>query len=250
MMRRLLPGPVGPVEPVAAYADMPSAGGRPGVRLNMIASVDGAIAIDGTSGALGGDADRRVYSALRALTDIVLVAAGTVRAEGYGPARPSADARAERVARGQAPAPRIAVVSGSLDLDWGSALFTEAEAGAEPLVLTHAAAPAAALRRARAVAEVVVAGETSVDLAAAMRALGARGVASVLAEGGPRLNAALAAAGVLDELCLTVSPLLVGGDARRILDGPVAGGTGLPMRLWAVYEDEGVLFLRHRRASA
>ena len=81
MMRRLLPEPSGPIDPVSAYADMPHAAGRPAVRLNMIASIDGAIAVDGTSGAVGGDPDRRVYAALRSLADIVLVAAGTARAE-------------------------------------------------------------------------------------------------------------------------------------------------------------------------
>lgn len=247
-MRRLLPGPAGPIEPVAAYADLPGATGRPGVRLNMIASADGAISVNGTSGALGGPPDRRVYQALRSLTDVVLVAAGTVRAERYGPARLPDALVAERIARAQAPVPRIAVVSGSLDLDWDAPLFSEADPAARPLVVTCAAAPPEGLARAEAVADVVVAGGGAVDLAAALALLGARGVASVLAEGGPRLNAGLAAAGVLDELCLTVSPMLVGGDARRIIDGPQARAGGLPLRLRAVCEDEGFLFLRYRGA--
>lgn len=244
-MRRLFPE-AGRVDPVAAYADLPVADGRPGVRLNMVASIDGAIAVDGTSGALGGDADRRVYLALRSLADIVLVAAGTVRAEDYGPARLPPELVEQRRARGQADVPRIAVVTRSLDLDWTSPLFAEAAAAARPLVVTSAAAPAEALAQAREAAEVVIAGETGVDLGAALVALGERGARSVLAEGGPRLNAALAAAGVLDEVCLTVSPLLVGGDTRRILDGPPAAEGGRPMRLWSVCEDEGFLFLRHR----
>lgn len=244
-MRRLLPDP-GPVDPVAAYADMPVAEGRPGVRLNMVASIDGAIAVDGTSGALGGDADRRVFTALRSLTDLVLVAAGTVRAEGYRPPRLPAALVEQRRERGQADLPRIAVVTRSVDLDWSGPLFAQDAASARPLVVTCAAAPAQALARARGAAEVVVAGEADVDLGAALAALGATGARSVLAEGGPRLNAALAAAGVLDEVCLTVSPRLVGGDARRIIDGPALAGGGRPMRLWSVCEDEGFLFLRHR----
>lgn len=245
-MRRLLPEPAGPIDPAEAYADMPRAEGRPGVRLNMVASIDGAIAIDGTSGALGGDADRRLFAALRSLTDIVLVAAGTVRAEGYGPARLSDDLRAARAARGQSAVPRIAVVSRSLGLDWDDPLFRDAEPGARPLVVTCAAAPPDALRRAEEVAEVVVAGDETVDLRGAVVALGALGAHSVLAEGGPRLNADLAAAGLLDEVCLTLSPRLVGGDARRILAGPAVGGPGERMRLRSVCEDDGFLFVRHR----
>jgi riboflavin biosynthesis pyrimidine reductase len=246
-MRRLLPEPAGPVDPVEAYADLPVATGRPGVRLNMVASIDGAISVDGRSGGLGGGADRRVYLALRALTDVVLVAAGTARAEGYGPATVADELAPGRAARGQAPVPRIAVVTRSLSLDWDARLFTGARADARPIVVTCASAPARGLREAeRAGAEVLVAGDAEVDLPAALAGLGERGARSVLAEGGPRLNAALAAAGVLDEICMTVSPRLVGGDAGRSLNGPEPRPGGTPMRLWAVYEEEGFLFMRHR----
>jgi riboflavin biosynthesis pyrimidine reductase len=248
-VRRLLPEPAGPIDPVAAYADLPAPAGRPGVRLNMVSSIDGAIAVDGLSGGLGGPADHRVFMALRSLCDVVVVAAGTVRAEGYGPVRLDAALVSARRERGQATTPRIAVVSRSLALDWDGPLFAGAPSRARPIVVTCAAPGAAALRRARAVAEVVVAGEESVDVPAALVELGARGLARVLAEGGPRLNASLADAGVLDEVCLTVSPRLVGGDARRILDGPEGRGVDA-MRLRSVCEDEGLLFLRWRASSA
>ena len=168
-MRRLLPDPVDPVDPAEVYADRPAAAGRPAVRLNMIASVDGAVSVRGRSGALGGPGDRRVFGALRSLADVVLVAAGTVRAERYGPAAP--------------PGPAIAVVSRSLDLDWDSPLFTAA--GVRPIVLTVASAPAERRARAAAVADVIVAGEAGVDLGRALAALGGRGARHVLAEGGP-----------------------------------------------------------------
>ena len=86
-MRQLAPLAIDPVDPAHVYVDLPDVAGRPGVRLNMIASVDGATAVDGVSGGLGGPADRRVFGVLRSLADVVLVAAGTVRAEGYGPPR-------------------------------------------------------------------------------------------------------------------------------------------------------------------
>jgi riboflavin biosynthesis pyrimidine reductase len=156
----------------------------------------------------------------------VLVAAGTVRAERYGPS-----------------AVPVAVVTRSCRLDWDSRFFTAQDA--RPLVVTVATAPAAARARAAEVADLVIAGEHDVDLAAAVGALGARGFQAVLCEGGPTLNAQLAAAGLLDELCLTLSPLLVGGDAKRLLAGPPLPGPPA-LRLASACEEDGFLFLRYR----
>jgi riboflavin biosynthesis pyrimidine reductase len=229
-VRQLLPLPLDPVDPVSVYGDPPVADGRPSVRLNMIASVDGATAVAGVSGGLGGPADRRLFSVLRSLADAVLVAAGTVRAENYGPATLP-----------------IAIVSRSCQLDWGSPLFTEARF--RPVVVTVADAPAANRARAGEVADVVLAGTDDVDLRVALAALAERGARSVLAEGGPSLNGQLAAAGLLDELCLTVSPVLVGGDAKRILHG--AGAAVSPsLELCSVCEDNGFVFLRLRPTAA
>jgi riboflavin biosynthesis pyrimidine reductase len=225
-VRQLFPEPVDSVEALDVYRDLPIVAGRPAVRLNMISSVDGSTAVDGLSGGLGGPADHRVFSALRALADVVLVAAGTVRAETYGPANLP-----------------IAVVSGSLRLDWDTPFFTSATH--RPLIVTHRRAPAADVMRASKVADVVVAGESEVDLARAVTQLGERGFGHVLAEGGPSLNGALAAAGVLDELCLTLAPRLVSGDAKRILTGPaLAPPPGLTLR--SLCEEDGYLFLRYR----
>jgi riboflavin biosynthesis pyrimidine reductase len=229
-MRQLLPTPVDPVDPMAVYGDLPVAPGRPGVRLNMIASVDGATTLAGVSGGLGGQADHELFAVLRSLADVVLVAAGTVRAEGYGPSSTP-----------------IAVVSRSLRLDWDTPFFTSPVAS--PILVTVAQAPPDRLARAAEVAEVVIAGDRDVDLAAALAALGERGWRAVLAEGGPTLNGQLAAAGLLDELCLTLSPSLAGGDAKRILDGPsLKGAAG--MRLCSVCEQDGFLFLRYRPQPA
>jgi riboflavin biosynthesis pyrimidine reductase len=225
-VRQLLPEPADPVEPLDVYRDLPVVTGRPALRLNMIASVDGGTAVDGRSGGLGGSADRRVFAALRSLADVVLVAAGTVRAERYGPA-----------------AVPIAVVSGSLQLDWESPFFSAADR--RPLVVTHRRAPAAEAVRASKVADVVVAGESRVDLLLALELLGERGFRHVLAEGGPSLNGALAGAGVLDELCLTVAPVLVSGDAKRIVAGPRLGPPA-QLALRSACEEDGYLFLRYR----
>jgi riboflavin biosynthesis pyrimidine reductase len=247
-MRRLLPQPAEDVTPAEAYADGPSATGRPAVRVNMVASLDGAITVEGRSGDLGGDADWRVFMTLRGLADVILVGAGTVRNEGYGPPRLKDEVQAARRERGQARLPRIAVVSRSLTLDWDSRFFADAPDDARPLVVTCASAPEDGRRRAAEVADVVVAGGDDVDVGDALARLGEEGVASVLCEGGPTLNRALAADGLLDELCLTVSPLLVGGAGPRMLAGAAPAQRGVPMRLHAAYEDEGFIFLRHRAA--
>jgi riboflavin biosynthesis pyrimidine reductase len=225
-MRQLLPTPVDPVDTMAVYGDLPAVPGRPAVRLNMIASVDGATTLAGVSGGLGGPADHALFAVLRSLADVVLVAAGTVRAERYGPSSTP-----------------IAVVSRSLRLDWQAPFFTAPLA--RPILVTAAQAPRDQLARAAEVADVVVAGDRDVDLAVALAALSERGWRAVLAEGGPNLNGQLARAGLLDELCLTLSPRLAGGDAKRILAGPsLPAATGL--RLCSLCEQDGFLFLRYR----
>jgi riboflavin biosynthesis pyrimidine reductase len=242
-VRRLLPDPVDPVDPLDVYGDPPTAEGRPGLRLNMVASADGATAVEGRSGGLGGAGDRALFHALRALTDVILVGAGTVRAEGYGPPRLPDEEVAARERRGQEPLPRIAVVTRSLGLDWGSPLF--ARPTSRPIVVAPADASPDRLDRAREVADVLLAGTGSVDLAGAFSLLGQEGVRAALCEGGPALNGLLAAAGLVDELCLTVAPLLTAGDAKRILDGPALSPPP-GMALASACEEDGYLFLRYR----
>jgi riboflavin biosynthesis pyrimidine reductase len=242
-MRQLFPVAADPVEPADVYADVPRAEGRPSLRLNMIASVDGATSVDGVSGKLGGAADHRVFFALRSLADVILVAAGTVRAEGYGPAELPAETQDARRRRGQTPVPAIAVVSHSCSLDWQSPLFTAATV--RPIIVTVGDAPGDHRSRATDVADVVIAGERDVDLRRALDAIGERGAHSVLAEGGPSLNAQLAGAGLLDEVCLTLSPSIVGGDGKRIVTGPSLDMSA-ELRLCSLCEDDGYLFLRYR----
>jgi riboflavin biosynthesis pyrimidine reductase len=244
-VRQLLPTLVDPADPIEVYADLPVAQGRPAVRLNMVASIDGATAVAGVSGPLGGPADRRVYLTLRALADVILAGAGTVRGERYGPVRLPEDLLEARRLRGLPGLPRIAVVSRSCQLDWESPLFTTATS--RPILITVSEAPADARARAGQVADVVVAGERDVDLSLALDALAREGARTVLAEGGPTLNGRLAAAGLLDEVCLTVSPLLAGGDARRILAGPPLADPP-PFGLRSLCEEDDFLFLRYRRS--
>ncbi len=242
-MRQLLPTPIDDVDPLTVYGDLPSALGRASLRLNMIASLDGATAVDGLSGGLGGAPDLRIFRTLRSLADVILVAAGTARAETYGAVRlPEALTRA-RLDRGQAATPRLAVVSRRLGLDWDSPLF--ADVATPTIVVTVADAPSAELRRAGEVGEVLLAGDGDVDMMRAVQELGRLGAASILAEGGPTLNGQLAAANVLDELCLTIAPCIAAGDSKRILSGPALD---VPARMSVVslLEEDGTLFIRAR----
>ena len=231
----------------AAYAYPRSADARPGrpwLRGNMVASADGAARLDGLSDGLSSTADKRIFGVLRALADVVVVGAETARSEGYRPARARPAFAAERAARGQGPAPVIAVVSGRLDLDLSLPLFT---APLVPTVIvTCSDAPAQALKAAGAVAEVIIAGEQRVEPAKAVAALAERGWLRQLTEGGPSLLGQFAAAGVLDELCLSVAPLLVAGDSPRIAHGPQALTERLD--LVALLEEKGFLFARYTRS--
>lgn len=243
-MRRLAPRAVPDADVDAAYTDLASkrADGRPYVAVNMVVSADGAFSVAGRTKALTSDADHHVFHYLRSLADVILVGAQTVRAERYGPPRIGEDRQRDRVARGQDAVPRIAVVSGSLDLDWSTPMFTDTPT--RPIVLTAEAADPDALAEARAVADVLVVGEKRVELAAALRRLDA-GV--VLCEGGPTLNGLLAAEDLVDELCLTVAPALVGGDVGAGILGHTRLPAMLPVELVSSFEGDGNLLLRYRR---
>ena len=157
-MQRLLPGPVVDIDPMELYPVLarPEPAGRPWLMVNMIASADGAIAVGGTSGALGSPADKAVFSAVRASADWIVAAAGTVRAERYGLPRPGAASRRARLASGRAERPRLAVVTASLNLDLSLPLFADQRPEEEPpLILTGSAATPEKVERLGTVSRVV-----------------------------------------------------------------------------------------------
>ncbi|MEV7324074.1 pyrimidine reductase family protein [Streptomyces sp. NPDC093970] len=217
------------------------------LRANMVSTLDGAAQHDGRSQPISSAADMRVFGVLRALADVVVVGAETVRQEGYRPARARAEFAAARSAAGQGAAPAVAVVTASLDLDFSLPLFSSPLV--PTLVLTGAgAAPGRVAAAERAGARVVVAGDgAGVDPARAVDALAGLGHTRLLTEGGPRLLGQFIAAGVLDELCLTMSPTLTAGGAQRISGGP---GVTVPTRfeLVSLLEEAGFLFGRYRRS--
>jgi riboflavin biosynthesis pyrimidine reductase len=227
--------------------------GRPWVRANMVASVDGAATARGRSSGLSGDADRQVFSVLRSLADVILAGAGTARAEKY---RPVSDSEAwPELREGRPPTPPIAVVTRLLDLDLESPLLAGSPRRARTIVLTTGAAPADRRAAAARHADVVVAGDELLSPEAVIGALAERGHRRVLIEGGPHLLGQVAAAGLLDELCLTVSPLLAGGRAGRILAAGTTGDDDIPapqagLSLAHVLADSCFLLCRYLRGDA
>jgi riboflavin biosynthesis pyrimidine reductase len=237
-MRSLLPEPADTVDLVQAYA---YPGDKTWVRANMVASVDGSAVADGQSEPLSGPSDKRVFGVLRGLCDVVLVGAGTARAEGYRALKARRSYAEHRADLGQRPAPVLALVSGSLDLDPTGELFTGAE---RTVVLTAASADEAARARLAEVGDVIVAGTDRVDIAAAIDALVALGLPRVLCEGGPHLLAGVVAAGRLDELCLTTAPRLVGGHGPHVVAGLHLDAI-LELELAHLLEEDGNLFARY-----
>jgi riboflavin biosynthesis pyrimidine reductase len=221
-LRRVLPqGP--DVDPDEAYG-LPA--GTTWLRANMVSSADGAITgPDHRSAGVSSPADRVVFAALRRQADVVLVGAGTARTEGYRPARVP-----------------IALVSARLELDLGSPLLAQADP--RTIVYTAASAGAERIAATSQVADVVQCGDTLVDLSVAVEDLRRRGLHRVLCEGGPTLLGSVLGQGLLDELCLTVSPVLVGGTIARIIAGTPLPGL-VDLELAHLLEADGSLFARY-----
>jgi riboflavin biosynthesis pyrimidine reductase len=218
------------------------------LRANFITSVDGGATADGTTSAMAGPGDKFIFNLLRELADVIVVGAGTVRMENYSGAHLSVAQRQRRQARGQTEVPQLAIVtkSGRVDRDMG--VFTRTEV--PPLVLTCTAAANPTRRLLTDLAEVVDCSRedpAKVDEAAALAALRARGFRHILTEGGPMLLGSFVQRGMLDELCLTIAPYLVGGLARRIATGP--GQLLTQMRCAHILSDDaGYLYTRYVKA--
>lgn len=213
-------------------------GTRPWVRANFITSLDGGATVQGLSGALASPGDRAVFVVVRELADVIVVGAGTVRSEGYSGAHLSAAQRQQRRARDQSEIPPIAIVTKSGRLDRDLAVFTRTEV--PPLLLTCTAAADDTRRHLVGLAEVIdCSGDDpgEVDVAVIVRTLADRGLHCVLTEGGPTLLGAFIEADLLDELCLTIAPIVVGGQAQRITSG--AEQVQTRMRCAHVLTDDG-----------
>jgi riboflavin-specific deaminase-like protein len=226
LLERLLPPgePAGAEEIVAglAYRDRGARrSGRPYLILNMVSTVDGRASIEGRSGSLTDPADRALFHALRGSADAVMVGAGTVRTERYGRIVRDASRRRRRRERGLSEEPLACIVSGRLDLPADLPLLTDPAARVVVMTCSPASLPASGAR----IDYVRTDRHGRLDLPAALAELQTRFAAStVLCEGGPHLNSSLFSAGLVDELFLSLSPQLAGGDSHpderlRILAG-------------------------------
>jgi 5-amino-6-(5-phosphoribosylamino)uracil reductase len=226
--------------------DYPSALDRPWVQVNFVASPDGAVTVGCKSHGLSGPADKKVFMLGRTLADVILVGAGTATIEGYAGVQSGEVRAAVRARLGLSPVPPIAVVTRRASIDPASPLV--ASPLAPTVIITCAAAPSERLSAlADAGADVVVAGDSDVDLPTAVAELDKRGLRRVSCEGGPHLFGGLIEAGLVDQLCLTISPRLAGGDASRIALGPQPASPR-ELALASVLTDDNFLMLRYRRA--
>jgi riboflavin biosynthesis pyrimidine reductase len=216
---------------------------HPWLRVNFVSSVDGAATHDGRSAGLSGEADKRLFDLMRRPADVILVGAGTVRTEGYGPMRVPAASVDWRIEARLAPQPVFAIVSAALVLDPASRVFTEAPV--RPIVVTVGSSPAGKRAALSKVADVVVCGDHELDPIAMLAVFADRGFRQVHSEGGPSLFGSLLEADVVDELCLTLSPQLEGGDADRIVAG--IGPQTRSLRLAGILRSDDTLLLRYRR---
>jgi riboflavin-specific deaminase-like protein len=243
-MRRLLPdpGPTTVEEQLEGYCPWkePHAE-RPLVAMNFVATVDGRATIEGRSGPIGSETDTRMLARLRTCFDAVMIGAGTMRVERYGRVVQDEERRERREGLGFSPDPLTVIVSGRLDLPWDAPLFTEASG--EVLIFTSSEAEPPET----ATPVEMVRHEGAVNLTEALRHLRhERGVRALLSEGGPHLHDQLQADGLVDDLFLTIAPKLSGGEAPRIIEGPLPGVVEMEL-IWLL-EEQGELFARYRRS--
>lgn len=242
-MRRLFPSPadIGGPEELEAFYELPP---RPHVRADFVVSLDGAAEIEGRSGPLGGPPDRDAFMAMRAVSDAVMAGAGTVRVENYGAVKLGEDVQDRREARGQRRVPPLVVVSRRGLLDTSAKCFTS---GPPPILLTtrKALQERPELREA---ADAVECGDEEVDLRAGLGNLAERGLQRVLCEGGPSLLNSLISDDLVDEMCVTFSPLMA-GPQRLHLSGGRPFDEPVRFRLEGVLEGDGMLLCRYSRRT-
>jgi riboflavin biosynthesis pyrimidine reductase len=218
------------------------------LRVNFVSSADGAATLEGLSGPLSGEEDKRVFKVLRARCDVLVAGSGTVLAEGYGPLVLSSERMAWRRAQGLPEVPRMAIVSRTLSgLDPAAGIL--AGAPRRPILIVPRDLPERRIEPFREVADVIETGTGTVDYRVAMTVLRERGLRQILCEGGPRVFGELIADDLADELDVTLSPLLVGAGPGRIAAGPEAP-EARPLELRHVLEARGNLILRYVRGSS
>ena len=212
----------------------------------MVNSMDGSIGLNGRAGGLSSPADQYLYQVLRGLADIILVGAETVRAEGYQAVRSPEPRVAElRKIRGQTEKPRLAIVSGSLNLDPTAGMFANHDLSQPlPLIYTSALTGQQHSKNISDFAEIVDLGPQKLLASTLLSDLKKRNVQTVLCEGGAKVNAFLLAENLIDEYCLAISPNMVGGSGGVDITGQVPNAPH-KFELNRVLEEEQFLFCRY-----
>jgi riboflavin-specific deaminase-like protein len=233
---------VGPADAISGlgWGDLAPAE-RPYLALNMVATADGKAAVEGRTRAISSETDRQIFHHLRTQADAVMVGAGTVRTERYGPIVKTEELQAKRVREGVAPDPLAIIVSGSLSVPADVPLLQDPES--RVVILTQADHE---LEGVQARVDYLRAEAGPFDLRPLLRQLRSDfGVRSILCEGGPTLNESLLLYGLADELFLTLAPAIAGGaDALTIVAAQPLPEL-VPLDLIWVMEDGGELYLRY-----
>ena len=245
-VHQIFPPPVVEVDPDEVYRDERSpVGDRPWLMMNMVSTIDGVTEIDGVSGPLGSPGDKDIFGTIRALPDIILVGSTTAEVERYNPPSSSVSTKARRLANRAWPVARIAVISRRLEFDLTLPMFQRPSQ--RPLVITTVDADPLKLDQVATHADLIQCGSGSVDLPQAMREMKELGAQRVLSEGGPLLNGALLRDELVDEVFLSVAPIMGGSSQRGITRG------GMPqileLALQHVLTEDHFLFLRYTRAA-
>lgn len=232
----------GEVDPVDLQMNYPRGrSDRPWVMANFVTTIDGAAVVDGGSTAINDEDDKAMFAAMRAVPDFILVGAGTVRAENYRPVTLDERRRRARLEARLEETPHLVVVTRSLDLDPEARVFGDPEH--RVTVLTGEEAPDDRFAALSEVADVIRLRSTGAeDILHYMRM-----ARVVLCEGGPSLIGQFIAAGLIDEMALTMAPMLVAGQSPRLASGP-APNEPVDMRLDRVLYGDRSLFLRYLRA--
>ena len=252
-MQQILPTWIEGVDPLDIYLDdpRPAPSNRPWVMVNMIASLDGATAIKGLSGDLGGPADSAVFRAVRASCDWILVASGTAGAESYGTPKRNEAVVERRLRTGRSAVPGLAILTASGAVDPTIPAFADAIADDQrtdqqrPLVITGEQADPEKLAALNA--EIVRLPMPRPQPDAVLDELHKRGAEVVLCEGGPTWNGQMVQAGLVDEMCVSISPILAGGTSSRIVTG-AEQAIPTQMRLSRLLTEDDLLFARYTRA--
>jgi riboflavin biosynthesis pyrimidine reductase len=232
------------VEPLdVVLGDEREANDRPWVMVNMISSLDGGTSVDGKSSGLGDEDDFAMFQAFRTVPDVILVGASTVTAEDYSPVSLDPARRARRAEMGRAEAPTLAIVSGRLSIDPEAKVFSDPDS--KPLIITGTEADPSKLMMLGDAADVVILQQ--LDPPTILGQLGA--AQTVLLEGGPSLNGQFAAAGLIDEVNLSLAPVLIAGGSSRITRG---AELKFPQRMLVdrVLYGDRLMFIRYVRTGA